>query len=513
MTTIEPHNAVIEKIFAPSREGFDRLIGDLQSEGALALTHSELENQLWSEGMALLRQLFQDHLDLRSVREVRHASLCGQDGVSRTHRRPSSRNLETVFGSVTVSRLEYRAPGHDSLHPLDAALNLSDNLFSHGVSRRIAESAAQGAYETAIETLAATSGASVAKRQAETLAIKAAVDFDAFYAQRAAPPTGRESILVLTVDGKGIVMRQEDLREGTRKSAQKGSRKLKHRLAKGEKPNRKRMSTVAGVYTIGKFIRTPADIVDDLRREKKAVNRPRPHHKRVWASVVKSPEEVIREAFAEAHSRDPHRQKTWVAVVDGNATQLEILQRLAKEFDVQLTIVLDIIHVIEYLWKAAHAFLPDGTPDAEDWVTQRLEKVLSGSASHVAAGMRRSATCQGFSPERRAPIDKCADYLLNHVAFLHYDEYLASGIPIASGVIEGACRHLIKDRMDITGARWRLNGAEAVLRLRALCSSGDFDAYWRFHEVQEAKRNHAAIFALPITPQTPQPPALEASAS
>ena len=253
MTTIEPHNAVIEKIFAPSREGFDRLIGDLQSEGALALTHSELENQLWSEGMALLRQLFQDHLDLRSVREVRHASLCGQDGVSRTHRRPSSRNLETVFGSVTVSRLEYRAPGHDSLHPLDAALNLSDNLFSHGVSRRIAESAAQGAYETAIETLAATSGASVAKRQAETLAIKAAVDFDAFYAQRAAPPTGRESILVLTVDGKGIVMRQEDLREGTRKSAQKGSRKLKHRLAKGEKPNRKRMSTVIEMPD-GKYI-------------------------------------------------------------------------------------------------------------------------------------------------------------------------------------------------------------------------------------------------------------------
>lgn len=211
MPIIEAQNVVHEKFFTASREGFDRLVGDLQSGEALAMTHGEMESRLWAEGMTLLRQLFQDHLDLRSTREVRHTALSGQDGVGRTQRRPSSRNLETVFGSVTVSRIEYRAPGYSSLHPLDAELNLPEGLFSHGVSRRIAEEAAQGAYDAATETLAKTSGASIAKRQAETLAIRAAADFDAFYAHRAATVTlaGRESVLVLTVDGKGIVMRKE----------------------------------------------------------------------------------------------------------------------------------------------------------------------------------------------------------------------------------------------------------------------------------------------------------------
>ena len=131
----------------------------------------------------------------------------------------------------------------------------------------------------------------------------------------------------------------------------------------------------------------------------------------------------------------------------------------------------------------------------EAWVGERLLAVLEGRASLVAAGMRRSATRRELSAEERKPVDVCARYLLKHKAYLRYHEYLAAGLPIATGVIEGACRHLIKDRMDVTGARWSLAGAEAVLRLRALRASGDFDEYWRFHEQQEYQRNHAARYA------------------
>ena len=95
----------------------------------------------------------------------------------------------------------------------------------------------------------------------------------------------------------------------------------------------------------------------------------------------------------------------------------------------------------------------------------------------------------------RKPVDGCADYLLHYRPYLSYDEALAAGLPIATGVIEGACRHLVKDRMNITGARWSLEGGEAVLRLRALRSSGDFDDYWKFHEIREHERNHAAHYA------------------
>ena len=141
-----------------------------------------------------------------------------------------------------------------------------------------------------------------------------------------------------------------------------------------------------------------------------------------------------------------------------------------------------------------------GTQEADGWVTERLQAVLEGRADYVARGMLQSATKADMSKEKRKSIDKCARYFQNHKDLMRYDEYLAAGFPIATGVIEGVCRHLIKDRMDVTGARWSLKSAEAVLRLRALWASDDFDEYWQFHEDQEAQRNHAALFALPVPP-------------
>jgi hypothetical protein len=497
---MQSHDAVPVNPFASSRENFEALLSSLSTDSALAKDHADLERTLKRDGFELLRQLLQDHLDLRGLREEALPGLLGSDEVLRTHRRDSNRLLETIFGTVTVSRLAYGTAGRQSLHPMDATLNLPRESFSFGVRRHVAEAVAQGAYDGAVESVLSYSGAHLAKRQAEALARRTAVDFDTFYTRRAAtvPMGSRESILVITIDGKGIVMRPEDLREATKKAAAKATRKLKHRLTTGEKANRKRMATVAAVYAIGRFVRTAKDIMDDLRREKKAEKRPRPHDKRVWASVEKDPEAVIREAFNEAECRDRNRKKTWVVLVDGNATQLEIVQRVARESGRAVVIVLDFIHAVEYLWKAGHALFKPGTPELEAWVTERMTMLLDGKVNGVARGMRRSATCRQLDADQREAIDRCAGYLIKHGAFMRYEQYLATGLPIASGVIEGACRHLIKDRMDITGARWSLAGAEAVLRLRALACCGDFDDYWRFHEAQEAQRNHAAFFAVPV---------------
>ncbi len=191
----------------------------------------------------------------------------------------------------------------------------------------------------------------------------------------------------------------------------------------------------------------------------------------------------------------PHTARALVALVDGNSTQLEILQKLAARHRVELPIVLDFIHVCEYVWKASLVFYKETDPDREAWVAERLRRILCGEASLVAAGMRRSATARRIKKKERKNVDRCADYLLNHTPYLRYHEYLASGFPIATGVIEGACRHLVSDRMDLTGARWSLTGAEAVLRLRALRSSGDFEQYWRFHEQREYQRNHASRYS------------------
>ena len=146
------------------------------------------------------------------------------------------------------------------------------------------------------------------------------------------------------------------------------------------------------------------------------------------------------------------------------------------------------------MWKAAFALHGQSSPLNQRWVSERLLEILRGNASAVAAGMRRSATLRGMKTKKRLPIDDCADYLLNYRDHVGYDRYLAGGLPIATGVIEGACRHLVKDRMDITGACWGLEGAEAILKLRSLRASGDLESYWTYHENVEKLRNHVTHY-------------------
>ena len=264
--------------------------------------------------------------------------------------------------------------------------------------------------------------------------------------------------------------------------------KLKARLSKGEKRNRKRMATVASVYEVAAHLRTAGQIMG--QDESSAPKRPKVRNKRVWASLRQTPAEVIEEMFAEAERRDPKQERTWLVLVDGQEAQQREVEAAIARHRTDVVVIQDFVHVLEYLWKAAYCFHADGTPEAETWVLERAYALLQGKVSDVAAGMRRSATRQGLSEEARAPVDKCADYLLKNKERFDYATALANGWPIATRIIEGACRHLVKDRMDLTGARWSLGGAEAVLRLRSLRASGDFEEYMAFHHRQERQRNY-----------------------
>jgi len=211
-------------------------------------------------------------------------------------------------------------------------------------------------------------------------------------------------------------------------------------------------------------------------------------NKRVWASVERECEDVIEEAFKEAWQRDPEQQREWVVLVDGLPHQLKLIDRVMKRLDVKATIVMDFIHVLEYLWKAAWCLFKKGDNAVEKWIEERAIKILNGQCNQVAKGIQISAT--RLELDKRDGIDKCAQYLLKNKERLQYDKALKAGFPIASGVIEGACRHLINDRLDITGARWGLDGAEALLKLRSLKSSGDLEAYLDFHRIRAKQRNY-----------------------
>lgn len=494
----------LEAVYDQSRNNFEHIIGYLDSEEASSMTHSDLERELEKKGRALMRTLLQEHLEARGPGQCEQ-SIRDADGVERSRVRIQERKLETVFGTVSVERVGYGQEGTESLHPLDAELNLPDERYSLELCRRVAEEAAKSSFDETHESIGKTTGGHVPKRQVEELVMRAAQDFDAFYEMRQGQSIMGEqnrSVMAISVDAKGVVMRRQDLREQTRKAAMEREHKMGTRLSKGEKKNAKRMATVATVYTTAPFVRQPEDLIAEDNSPRARPPRPRPEQKRVWASLEKSPKEVIEEAFKEAIYRDPAHKKNWVALVDGNKTQLRILRSIARDKCLDLTIIVDIIHVIEYLWDAGRAFYPEAGSELENWVQIRLLEILRGKAGYVAGGMRRSATRRCLLSVERKPVDTCANYLLTYAPYLKYNYYLAQGFPIATGVIEGACRHLVKDRMEVTGARWSLTGAEAVLRLRALRSSHDFDEYWNFHEKKEYERNHRSLYADGIVPPT-----------
>ena len=493
----------LSSTFSSSRTCFEGLIERVQAEETMNLPHDDVEAMLKTEGRELLRRLFQDHLDLRALREAERAAPTGSDGVERNHRRGTSRPLRTIFGDADVHRLSFttkKAAG--GLRPLDAELNLPVGLFSFGVHLSACVLAMDVSFDSTCDKMARLLGVSVPKRQLEGLVVRSAQDFDAFYDSQ--QEKQRESagdsddLLIMSTDGKGIVMRTDSLREATRRNAEKAKHKLEARLSPGEKRNRKRMAEVATVYEMSRRVRSPKDIIasNDADEERsRRPSRPKVKRKRVWASIDKSLKEVVEQVFDEALSRDPHKRRTWVYLVDGNKDQIRVAKRLARKHGVELVIIIDFIHVLEYLWKAAWSFFDKGDPKVEAWVLDRARRVLEGKAGTVAAGIRRSATLRKLDKKARVGADACAKYLRNKKSMLRYDLYLASGMPIATGVIEGACRHLVNDRLGITGARWGLAGAEAMLRLRALRSSGHFDAYWDFHRRQELARNHHSHFA------------------
>jgi len=484
--------------FALAKKQFIFLTEGLRDQ-VKGIEHGDLEELLNKEGKELLRCIFQGHLERLAQEEPVHDEVIGSDGVERRQRRADTeKKLMTLFGEVTVTRVRYSQPGMKSLHPLDARLNLPADKYSHNIRKRVAEEAAKVSFDETVNSIETTTAGKVGKLQAEQLVAKASRDFEEFYSSRKGKKSeGDDGLLVISLDGKGVVMRQEGLREPTRKASEKEKHKLKTRLSRGEKGNRKRMATVATVYDIKEHHRTAEQIMNIEEGSK--TSRPKPTDKRVWASVEREPAEVAKEAFDEVELRNPNRKRKCALLVDGHVHQLKNVwsQIIERGLEGVVTPILDFVHVLEYLWKAAYCFYMEGSEQAEAWVQEKALLILKGKSPIVASSIRCKATKLGLSKENRKPVDKCAQYLLNHRDMLRYDKYLKQGMPIATGVIEGACRHLIKDRLDITGARWSLAGAEAVLKLRSLRSSRDFDEYWNFHKKQERKRNHLSLYKRP----------------
>ncbi len=396
----------------------------------------------------------------------------------------------TLFGKVKVTRWGYSGRGTSSVFPLEEKLNLPGDGYSYGIHERVGEAVARSAFDVAVKEIDRHTGGHVPKRQAEELSRKLAIDFNRFYEEKSEKVVSPDALLVISTDGKGIPMRVDDLRPVTRKAAQSENHKLKTRLSKGEKRFRKRMALVAAVYDVKPHQRKADEIMALDQSQRKPA--PKPFNKRVWASIEEETKTVLDQAFEEAKRHDPGRERQWLILVDGLEEQLRQVNQAMKRHGAEKAVVIqDFIHVLEYVWKAARCLYPEGSTRAEIWVCHHALSILEGKLDRVITGMCCNA--EHLSEKEREPIDKCVDYLLKNKERMNYALALEKGWPIATGVIEGACRYLVKDRMECTGARWSLAGAEAVLRLRALQASNDWDAYMIFHLQQERIRNRYSM--------------------
>ena len=479
----------------------------LAVEAGRAVTLDAMELLVTGRGRELLCGLVQLALDAQAGREVRLAQVTGTDGVRRGRaERGHARPVVTRLGKVVVRRIGYRAgiKGAGSLFPRDAVLNLPPCGYSWGLQRLAEMFARSGSYGQAHEFVAAVTGVSIGKRQLEQITVAAAADAERFCQDRPRDEgllagTGDQQgclpPLAISADGKGVAMRPEARRRRT-KAPGRRARNFHKRRGTGEKGH-KRMAETGCVFDVAVPsgpARTPEQVMRPEPGSSK--NTPRAVNRWYTTDITAGRDVTIGKIFDEADRRDPGHARTWIALVDGDNYQLGLFQAAAAARGITLAIVIDFIHVLEYLWKAAWCFHAPRDPAMEDWVIAQALDILHGRTGEVITRIQALAAEHPPKPggEHAKNIRKTLSYLQNKQAWMDYPRALAEGWPIATGVIEGACRHLVQDRMGITGARWGLEGAQAILWLRALRANGDLDAYWDWHITQEHQRNHLSRY-------------------
>lgn len=526
-----PHPDATRDPYAGARGEVDEMIHWAESL-AHDLGHEAVEKLLVERTTEVARITLQEHLDQRFLRErmaLRDVPTPGVESRART------RNLETTVGTVVVRRLaltpkrarprpvgvdkrkrhaRLRGAAHTVVMPADARLSMPTQRYSAPLREVAVRHVARTSIDGACELVDRSTGGHVPPRQLMQLVRCAAQDVEAFYEGRAAATTawapGERVLEVMSADGKGVRMRPEGLREETRKLAEAESQQAARGDPMAQRRARnhdRRMALVTANWEQVALARTPEDILRDLKSSPKGRPRrvprpdtprrslPRPQNKRVRASLVYDQKARIAEMFAETARRDPTHARPWVVLVDGSESQLAQVRAKALELGVSVTIIVDVIHVLHYLWLLSGLLVDEATETRDGWVREHLMGLMTRQADHVVSGIRQSATLRGLTGDARKSVDAAVGYLAKASSCLDYGSYLSAGMPIATGVLEGACRYLVQDRMGITGARWGLEGGEAVLGVRAVELCGDWDNFWRFHLEREHERNYPAQIA------------------
>jgi hypothetical protein len=402
------------------------------------------------------------------------------------------RDYFSIFGKFKVARTCYRTPGEPGIFPLDAQVNLPERCYSYFLQEWMTVFEVEHPFKESSGWFEQLFDLDVAESVLMEVAKEAPQDYEAFYTQRPMPPEeSAGELLVVSFDGKGVPMIKEE------------AVKLKAKLGTGEKRQKKKEALVGVSYTVDPKPRSPEALAELLvdpeaaraRRQQEGTRdeAPRAQQVRRVASLVRTKQAVMECIKADAERRDPQHRKPLVVLLDGALGLWSLATQLFKPWK-RVTFVLDILHVVGYLWSAANALFGEASQAGKHWVQQKLTAILRGRVGYVIGGLRQILTKQRLRQSVRETLAKVITFFHNHRRWMQYDAYLAAGLPVGTGVVESACGSVVKHRMEGEGKRWSLAGAEAILTLRSLKKSHDNDLrdYWRFHARQGRVRLYAS---------------------
>lgn len=467
-------------------QGFIRVAAETGS--AAHEVERELFKRLLQLGWLLLQQFF---ALLGDGDEGAQVELDGGRLVKRLAQ-PQRRGYRSIFGLLELERWVYARGEKQRIEyvPLDARASLpegKDSYLLQDWDQRLAVEMPYGQVNAVLEPMLGLKQ-SVASLEQTSRTLAAQVE--GFWAEQPAPETAVEApVVVMSADGKGVPMRKAP--EAPPISA--------HVHQRGPKPGRKQMALVGAAYHIEPYIRTPEQVLEALFQEPgfgapPAAARPVPQHKRLRAALSEavsgqpghSAEVIFPWLLEQAQGRDPQHRQPWVVIMDGQPTLWEQLDSVLK--DTPRIEILDLLHANGYLWEAVHLFHTPGSDQALALMKLCLLALLKGQAQTLMIWLTDQAQQCGLPATQRQRLAKISDYFHRHRHRLHYDQYLAAGYPIASGVIEGACRHVIKDRMERAGMHWTPPGAQAMLRLRCIALNGQWEDFMQYSIEQETAR-------------------------
>jgi hypothetical protein len=467
------------------RQEFEMLLDFVTGEPAQQATADQIERGLFKLLLAMGAKLLMLFFVMRSEACSRE-TLQTATGATLAYERDTKRTYYSIFGKLPLYRPYFYKKGVGGETPLDAALGLGEDSYSDLLREVSDYLGVYNVYHKSGDILSRLLGLNLSTGAIESNIATDATDVESYYAQKPAPQPAEEAeILVIQADGKGVPMVLEEPPEP------------QVRLGKGQKRGRKKEAMVTSIYTIAAQMRTPQAVVDSFFRHKPSAtspNRCHPQHKHIWATLDGKDAALARLAQQVA-SREGDHILARVALCDG----YEPLQtRITKQFP-DFTLILDFIHADEYLWEVANALLGEQHPRRLEWMADYTLKILSGQTEQVIAWFQHMAQDKHYTPTQRAQLEKTATYFQRNLPYMAYDIYLKRGWPIASGVIEGACRHFVKDRCELSGMRWTRIGVENLFRLRAVAENGDWDDYHHFRK----RQRHTRLYGQPYPEQIP----------